>query len=52
MTGDVTMNLYEILRYLDIKYEEVNHNPIYTVEDARKEQIIKHIDGEEENVSF
>ena len=29
------MNLYEILRELQIKYEEVEHPPVYTVEEAQ-----------------
>ena len=37
------MDLYKILNKLDIKYDEINHIPIYTAEDAQF--IKKDIDG-------
>lgn len=41
------MNLYNLLEELNIKYDEITHNPIYTIDDAIREDIPSKIDGEE-----
>lgn len=41
------MNIYESLKKLDIGYEEVEHNPIYSYEDAKREDIVSKIEGVE-----
>jgi len=36
------MNLYELLNSLDIEYEEIEHEPVYTIEEAEyTKQLIK-----------
>lgn len=39
------MNLYDILKKLEIPYCEVEHQAIYTKEDAIKQDILNKIDG-------
>ena len=39
------MNIYEILNKLNIQYEEIEHNPIYSVEDAIREDVMSKIEG-------
>lgn len=39
------MNIYEILDELKINYNQIEHNAIYTVEDAQKENITSKIEG-------
>lgn len=39
------MDIYEVLKELDIVYEEVSHKAIYSYEDALKENIASRIDG-------
>lgn len=30
------MNLYDILKKIDVKYKEIEHDPVYTIEEAQK----------------
>ncbi len=39
------MNIYDILKELDIRYEEIEHKAIYTAEEALQENIANRIDG-------
>lgn len=39
------MNIYDILKELDIRYEEIEHKDIYTAEEALQENIANRIDG-------
>lgn len=39
------MDIYDIFNKLNIQYEEIEHNPIYSVEDAIKEDVMSKIDG-------
>lgn len=41
------MNVYEILKALDINYEEIEHRAVYTIEEALKENIPDRIKGVE-----
>lgn len=41
------MDIYDSLKSLNIEYEEVSHNAIYSYEDAIKENIASKIDGVE-----
>lgn len=43
----INMKLYELLNELNIEYEEIEHNPVYTIEEALKEDIPSRINGEE-----
>ena len=38
------MNIYDILKELDIRYEEIEHKAIYTAEEALQENIANRID--------
>lgn len=39
------MNIYEVLDKLNIKYDEVEHEAVYTVEDLQNIDIASKIDG-------
>ncbi len=39
------MNIYDILKELDIRYEEIEHKATYTAEEALQENIANRIDG-------
>lgn len=39
------MDLYDILKQLNIPFEEIEHEPVYTIEDAKKAEIEKGIHG-------
>lgn len=39
------MNIYEVLNNLKIKYEEIEHDAVYTVEDIKLSKIDEKIDG-------
>ena len=39
------MDIYKVLDELNISYEELEHNAIYTIEDAINERIPERIDG-------
>ena len=39
------MNIYDILKELDIRYEEIEHKAIYTAEEALQENIANRVDG-------
>jgi len=39
------MNIYDILRELNIRYEEIEHKAVYTVEEAMQEDIPSKIEG-------
>lgn len=39
------MNIYDILKELDIRYEEIEHKAVYTIEEAMQEDIPSKIEG-------
>lgn len=39
------MNIYDILRELNIRYEEIEHKAVYTIEEAMQEDIPSKIEG-------
>lgn len=41
------MSIYETLKKLNIEYKEIEHNPVFTVEEGLKEAISKKIEGAE-----
>lgn len=41
------MDIYKLLEELNIEYDEIEHNPVFTIEDALKEDIPSKIKGEE-----
>ena len=39
------MDLYDVLKELDIKYDEIEHKAVYTIDEAMNEKIMDKIDG-------
>lgn len=39
------MNLYEILDSLNIKYEQIEHKAVFTINDSKEEELLHKIDG-------
>ena len=44
-SGRFHMNIYDILRELNIRYEEIEHKAVYTIEEAMQEDIPSKIEG-------